>query len=279
MGTPWSITVYARDTLRAFQLLHSAYARVEELEQSTSDYRGDSEINRLVRLAPGQWRSVSTDLFRVLAYSRRLARHSGGAFDPTVGPLSKLWRRAIRHQRFPDPGAIREARSRVRWKSLRLRRPNRVRLRRDGMQLDLGGVAKGFALDAAGKVLRDAGLPAYLIDGGGDLLLGTPPPGRRGWTVMTPTGPVDTARVAIATSGSNYRYLEHRGVRYGHLIDPRSGRGVTHQVMVTVFAPTALVADGLASALSIRQKGHERLLHRYGIAPSSVRYSVVKSSP
>ena len=264
MGTPWSITVYASDTLQARQWIDSAYARVEEIEQSMSDYRSDSEINRLVRLPAQQWCPVSSDLFRVLTFSRQLARRSGGAFDPTIGPLSKLWRRAFRHQEFPAMADIQEARSRVQWKSLRLRRPNLVRLRRDGLQLDLGGIAKGYALDAAGEVLRDAGLRAYLIDGGGDLLLGAPPPGRTGWRVDTPEGQIDTAQVAIATSGAAYRYLEWEGIHYSHLIDPRTGLGITNPSLVTVMAPAGMGADALASALSVLGEAEGiKLLRRY----------------
>ncbi len=268
MGTPWSITVYTSDTLRARQRIDSAYARVEAIEQSMSDYRGDSEINRLARQGTKQWHIVSPDLFRVLSYSRQLARRSRGAFDPTVGPLSQIWRRAIRHQEFPDPVAMQEARSRVGWKSLRLRRPNGVRLTRHSVQLDLGGIAKGFALDAAGEVLRSADVPAFLIDGGGDLLLGAPPPGRTGWRVDTPAGVVDTAHVAIATSGAAYKYLHWEGKQYSHLIDPRTGLGVTRPEAVTVVAATGMVADGLASALAVL--GHGRRARRLVATASAV---------
>ncbi len=264
MGTPWSMTVYTSDTLRARQVIDSAYARVEAIEQSMSDYRSDSEINRLVALPTRRWHPVSADLFRVLTCSRLLARRSDGAFDPTIGPLSKLWRRAFRHQEFPEAADIQRARSRVRWKWLRLRRPNRVRLSRDGMQLDLGGVAKGYALDAAGAVLDQAGLPSYLIDGGGDLLLGASPPGRTGWRVETSGGAIDTIHVAIATSGGAYKYLEWEGQQYSHLIDPRTGLGITHPSPVTVLATTGMVADALASALSVLGDVEgKKLLRRY----------------
>nr|WP_256534219.1 FAD:protein FMN transferase [Lewinella sp. JB7] len=266
MGTPWSVIVYATDTLTARKWVEAAFARIEAVEQSMSDYRTDSEINRLVRRTPRMYHPVSCDLYRVLRFSRALARRSGGAFDPTVGPLSKLWRRAIRHQTLPTEEELRQAGTRVQWKYLRLRRPNRVWLARDDLQLDLGGVAKGYALDAAGDVLRSAGLDCFLIDGGGDLLLGAPPPGRTGWEIQTPDGPVTAARVAIATSGAEYRHLEWEGRRYSHLVDPRTGLGIAAPRPVTVMAPRAMVADGLASAVSVMEEeaGH-RLLRRYGL--------------
>ncbi|THH40024.1 FAD:protein FMN transferase [Neolewinella litorea] len=251
MGTPWSITVVATDTLQARRAIDSAYARIENIEQLMSDYRNDSEINRLVRQPPRRWHRVSADLHRVLTFSRRLARITDGAFDPTIGPLTKLWRRAFRQQRLPDPTSIIRARSRVQWKWVRLRRAGRVRLARADMQLDLGGVAKGYALDAAGAVLEDAGLSVYLIDGGGDLLLGDPPRSQTGWQVLTPSGVVDTSRVAIATSGARFRYLEQDGRRYSHIIDPRTGYGLQDPRAVTVIASDGMSADGLASALSV----------------------------
>ena len=264
MGTPWTITVYANDTARAATSIARAFLRVAGIEQVASDYRADSEISRLTRLPARRYHRVSEDLFSLLHQSLTLADRSGGAFDPTVGPLSRLWRRAFRQQRFPGQEAIDLARSRVQWRSLRLRRPHLARLSRDDLQLDLGGIAKGYAIDAAAAVLSNAGLSAYLVDGGGDLLLGDSPPGSCGWSVATPAGAIDTANVAIATSGSAYRYLEHEGSRYGHLIDPRTGLGVVHQGSVTVYGPTATLADGLASALSIlAPQRHRALLRHY----------------
>ena len=264
MGTPWTVTVYAADTTQARRAIDSAFARIEAIEQVASDYRADSELNQLTRLPVRQYHRVSDDLLHLLTVSLELSRHSAGAFDPTVGPLTKLWRRAIRQQQFPTEQAIAAARTRVGSKHVRLRRGGRVRLARDSMQLDLGGIAKGYALDAAGAVLQHLGITSYLIDGGGDLLLGAPPTGRASWRVTTPAGPVDTSRVAIATSGASYRYLEHDGRRYSHIVDPRTGVGVTRPESVTVFAPTATVADGLASALSVLdQRRAQRLLRHY----------------
>ncbi|MEL7159154.1 MAG: FAD:protein FMN transferase, partial [Bacteroidota bacterium] len=207
----------------------------------------------------------------VLHFARRLARRSKGAFDPTVGPLTKLWRRAFRLQTFPARERILAARARVQWQDLKTASNDRVRLRRNGMQLDLGGVAKGYALDAVGEQLRQNGYRSYLIDGGGDLLLGEPPPGKPGWSVVTPTGENlgELSEVAIATSGATYRYLERDGVRYSHLIDPRTGYGVTGHELVTVIAPTGMVADALASTLSI-SGDDAKLCRRYGASRKTI---------
>ncbi|MFT6485722.1 MAG: thiamine biosynthesis lipoprotein [Neolewinella sp.] len=247
MGTEFRITISAADTSGMQRTIDSAFRRVDELEQMMSDYRAGSELNRL--RGSTKWQQISPELHEVLVFSRALAKQTRGAFDPTIGPLTKLWRRAFRQQAFPAEDRILAARARVHWKDLRVAKRRRVRLRRKEMSLDLGGVAKGFALDEVGKLLRKAGFPAFLLDGGGDLLLGDAP-SDEGWTVKFPaSGSVsDLYNVAIATSGDAYRYLEWEGVRYSHIIDPRTGYGTTHQREVTVFGPSAMVADGLASA-------------------------------
>ncbi len=273
MGTPWSITVCATDTVAANEAIALAYERVDSVEQRMSDYRSDSEVNRLSRLPAGGWYAVSYDLYRVLDFSLELAEWSEGAFDPTVGALTRLWRRAFRQQQFPDRTEIERATDLVGFRHLQLRK-NSVRLDRDRLRLDLGGVAKGYALDAAAEVLREAGFAAYLIDGGGDLLLGEPPAGRGAWHVLTPAGPIDTAHVAIATSGADFKYLEWRGTRYSHLIDPRTGVGIIDLRSVTVFAATGMLADGLASAISVmgesawrdRPRHFEKVAVRWSVA-------------
>ena len=275
MGTPWSVTVYAADTVFARRMVDSAYARVEQIEQSMSDYRADSEINRLTRLPKRRWRAVSEDLARVMTFSLGLARWSDGAFDPTVGPLSRLWRRAFRQRIFPEEDKIEAARRLVDYRRVRLHPSKGIRFRRDSLRLDLGGVAKGYALDAAAGVLRSSGLTAFLIDGGGDLVLGDAPPGRSGWRVATPSGPIDTCRVAIATSGSSYRYLEHDGNRYSHLIDPRTGLGIIDPRSVTVMASTGMEADGLASAASVLGE-KEWLRRRERFAHARIIWSIAE---
>lgn len=263
MGTEFHLQLYALDSLHAASIAQRAFARIDALEASMSDYRRDSELNQL----RPSWQTVSPDLWAVLRFSRRLARRSKGAFDPTIGPLSKLWRRAFRLKEFPARERIIRARARVQWKDLRTAGTSRVKLRRSDMQLDLGGVAKGYTLDVVGKLLEQHGYRSYLIDGGGDLLLGEPPPGKAGWSVVTPNGKhlSPLRNLAVATSGATYRYLEEDGVRYSHIIDPRTGYGVTGHKVVTVIAPTGMVADGLASTLSVlrEERRIQSLLKRY----------------
>jgi len=120
------------------------------------------------------------------------------------------------------------------------------------MGLDLGGIAKGYAADAALAELRARGLHRALVDGGGDLALGAPPPGSDGWRIALPQGErLVLADAGVATSGDRHRYLEVDGVRYAHVVDPRSGVGVRQAPTVTVIAPDGTTADVLASALTV----------------------------
>jgi len=167
----------------------------------------------------------------------------------------------MRRGRLPPDDQLAQARQAVGYRYLALDSVARTaRLDRPGMRLDLGGIAKGYAVDEALKVLRAHGLPRALIDGGGDIRLGDPPPDRPGWRVELTTVRADgeratqerlLARRAVATSGDTYRYVEVDGVRYSHILDPRTGMGLTDERLVPVIAPTGMQADALASALSV----------------------------
>lgn len=269
MGTLFHITLYAADTLAAERACVLAFARIDSLEAQMSDYRNDSELSRLSNTT--EWSPVSRDLWQVMRLAQCISSHSKGAFDVTIGPLSKLWRRAFRQQQFPDSERLASARSRVNYRCLQLhRRQYKLRLRRPGMQLDLGGIAKGYALDAAYQILQQHGIDKVLLDGGGDILVGASPARATGWTVALPSdNPANIPKLvlthrAIATSGATYRYLEWQGQRYSHLIDPKTGLGVQHPHQVTVAAPCAALADALASACSVLDKNKgKRLVDRF----------------
>ncbi|MBU1820268.1 MAG: FAD:protein FMN transferase, partial [Bacteroidetes bacterium] len=134
----------------------------------------------------------------------------------------------------------------------------KVKLTQPGMRLDVGGIGKGYAADAAVAVLKKLGINAVLLDAGGDLTLADPPPGKAGWEVEVTSGlPHDStttlllSNVGIATSGATYRYLEHEGVRYSHIVNPQTGVGLRYHVRTTVIAPNGTLADALATAFSV----------------------------
>ncbi|MCC6461597.1 MAG: FAD:protein FMN transferase, partial [Saprospiraceae bacterium] len=185
---------------------------------------------------------------------------SDGAFDVTVGALTRLWRRARHQQELPDPARLAAARATVGWRSLRFSKNHRLRLTRAGTRLDLGGIAQGYAADECLRLLRIAGIRQALADAGGDIALGDAPPDASGWRIEKPgLGPAGEAKTevlflsncGITTSGASSRYLEMDGVRYSHIVDPRSGQSLTHRNLVTVQAPDATTADAWATAISV----------------------------
>jgi len=200
----------------------------------------------------------------VLAAAEDVARASGGAFDVTVGPLVALWRRARRQGELPAPERLAAARAAVGWRALALDRARgAARLGLAHMRLDLGGIAKGYALDAALAELARHGIERALVDGGGDLAAGAPPPGADGWRVgvagLDAAEPqadragmqLSLAHASLATSGDLERSFELDGVRYSHILDPRTGAALTERRLVSVRAPSGMEADAWATALSV----------------------------
>ena len=262
MGTQFRVTVYATDIRSAQQAIARAFARAAELDAKLSDYRDDSELNQLCRTRRMR---VSDDLRRVLAYSQRVARESDGAFDITLGPFIRLWRESRRTRILPSPQQIAEARTRIGYRKIILRRVE-VFLAAPAMQLDLGGIAKGFAAAEMLLVLRDAGFPQSLVAAGGDLAIGDPPPGRAaGWRVeLGATGEVrDLSRCSVSTSGDESQFVEINGVRYSHIIDPRTGLGLIKSRPTTVIAAEGMEADALATALQVRPGAAKKLARKH----------------
>lgn len=283
MGTLFRIVLYAETQFSADSSANKAFQRINDLNNKLSDYLPDTELNLLsASSGSGKKVKVSKDLYRILRQSKRWSRWSGGAFDVSIGPLSKLWRRAFRQQEFPDSIMVANALAKVNYRWIKLYPLSRkVKLKKSGMRLDLGGIAKGYAIDEAMKILMEQGIKHALVDGGGDILFADPPPddatpvGRSSadpaWILQTPDG--DTLRVAqtaVTTSGDTYRYLEHQGKRYSHIINPKTGYGVIGSAIITVMAPDCTTADALASTLSI--------IDRKKIKPWKRKWKVIKQT-
>lgn len=261
MGTVFRLVFYAADDSLAATAARTTFGQVDTLNAIMSDYLPESELMRLCAQAgTGKKVPVSPDLWRILRLSVRFTRQSAGAFDPSIGPLTRLWRRGRNLQEVPDSARIEAAKSRVGFQNIRFySRKHRIALRIPGMQLDLGGIAQGYAADACLQTLKKYGITRALADAGGDIAAGDPPPGHSGWTIGLPhaAGGLDTARYILArggitTSGASFRYIEDRaGRRYSHIVDPRSGWGITRPVLVTVQAPSATEADAWATAISV----------------------------
>lgn len=273
MGVPFQIVLYATNPTQARAASDAAFARIEALNAIFSDYEPDSEITLLGRHAPvGTPVPVSRELADLLHRSQSLARASDGAFDVTVGPMVQLWRRARRHRELPSPHLLAEARTRSGWQHLSVDpRSQTVTLHRDRMRLDFGGIAKGYAADEALRVLRELGCPRALVAASGDVAAGDPPPDRPGWRIEIGQSDLPAAppprilwlrNAAVATSGDLFQRLEIDGRRYSHILDPRTGMGLTDHGLVIVLARDATTADSLATTLSVLGPAGLPLLER-----------------
>jgi thiamine biosynthesis lipoprotein len=267
MGVPWTITVHADSAAAGRAAIAAGFAEVARLERILSDYDPESELSRLSALAPTRHPiPVSDDLWRVLAQAVRIRDVTDGAFDPTVGPLTSLWRQARRSGRLPLPDKLARAREAVGPEVLRLVPEARaVMLERPAMRLDLGGIGMGYAVDRAVEVLGRRGIAAGMVDASGDVAVWGAPPGTAGWKIAVAplraagddvaagdsADQLVLAHGAVTTSGDAFQAVEIDGLRYSHIIDPRTGLGVVGPTAVTVVAPDCTTADALATAASV----------------------------
>ena len=265
MGTRFQIVLYAPDAAAAQRAARAAFARIAALDDSMSDYRASSELMRLSAQSGGAPVRASEDLFRVLVAAQNMARRSDGAFDVTVGPVVRLWRMARLRQRLPDPARLAAAEKLVGYAKIRLNAQTRtVQLLAPGMILDLGGIAKGYAADAALAMLKEHGITRALVAGGGDIAVGDSPPGEEGWTIgiaplESPGAPphrfVHLHNAAISTSGDAEQHVKIDGIRYSHVIDPRTGQALTGRRGATIIAANCTTSDALATAVCVLGPG------------------------
>jgi thiamine biosynthesis lipoprotein len=255
MGTTVRVVFYATSPELAERGRAAAFAVMKEIDDRMSDYKPDSELSRLSRAAGKGPQPVSQPLFDVLRESIRTAELSDGTFDITIGPLVRLWRRSRKELKLPSSEEIRTARALVDYRKLVLDPAKRTaELRMEGMVLDLGGIAKGYACDRALAVLKELRITRALVDTGGGMALGDPPPDKPGWRIGM-LG--DSSRVlvlrncGVSTSGDVEQFVEIDGKRYSHVIDPATGLGLTNQAMATVIAPTGLISDALDTPICI----------------------------
>lgn len=262
MGTLFRAVARAPDSATALSALLAARDEVRRLDSLLSDYRDDSEVSRLARAAgSGRWTALSPETADLLRTSLRWAEATDGAFDPTVGPLVTTWGFRGASPHVPSPPARDSALRLVGWRLIELREGGReARLPRRGMALDFGAIGKGFALDRAAATMRRRGADAGMLDLGGNVLVFGRGPGADGGWPIGIRDPRRPGRVlgtlvldsgSVATSGDYERFFEEDGVRYGHILDPRTGRPARGVLQVTVEAPDGTTADALSTALFV----------------------------
>ncbi|MGY8732695.1 MAG: FAD:protein FMN transferase [Pirellulales bacterium] len=261
MGVDFRIDLFARSEMDADRAFKAAFSRITDLDQCMSNYRADSELSLLCTNATkNQSIKVSEDLWAVLIYANRISSLSNGAFDVTIGRVTKLWRRARRQQELPSEQRLAEELEFVGFEKLILNPVDQsVMIRTPGLLIDLGAIGKGYAADEALKVLKDLGITRAVVNASGDVRFGAPPPDSAGWPTgigaLSSTGlPIllqPQSQGAVATSGDAFQFLEINGKRYSHILDPRIGMPVQVRSSVSVWAATGMAADALASAVSV----------------------------
>ena len=261
MGTTAHIVVHAADEEKGQAAIDAAFQRADEIGFICSDYNPESELMRLCRGPVNEPIPVSRTLATVLTHARSIAETTEGSFDPTLGGFTKLWRRSKRQKALPDAALLKKARNASGWTKFEVfLEEQTVTVKDEDLLFDLGGIAKGYAADEMLRVIQAHGISSAMVAIAGDIRLGAPPPGRRGWAVGIRTlgaeieQIIHVANCAVSTSGDIERYVDIEGTRYSHIIDPGTGIGLTRRVAATVVAPTAVQSDPLATFCCIRPR-------------------------
>jgi thiamine biosynthesis lipoprotein len=265
MGTLFRFVIYvspsdkASASSRATAAAKDGFSRVKKLNDTMSDYDPASELMQLCQKFSKEVVdpvAVSSELFFVLQKASELSKASDGAFDVTVGPIVKLWRISRRTQRLPKPDELKDALAKVGWDKVQLDAKARtVKLLTPGMQLDLGGIAKGYAADEVMEIFKSHDIRHALIAAGGDITVSNSPPGTDGWKVEIAPLPgskekriLKLKNASVSTSGDAENFVLIDGVRYSHIVDPKTGLGLTGYRSVTVIAPNGITADSTTKA-------------------------------
>ena len=252
MGTLVEITVIPAHE----QAIQEAFAAIKRVNNLMSIHREDSEISILNK--EGQ-ALLSPSTLEVIRKALKFSELTGGSFDITCKPLMNLWRRARKEKRIPSEEEIKEALSLVGWEKIILKE-NQVSLKKKGMQIDLGGIAKGYAVDRAIEALRKKGIRQALVNIGGDIYaLGDGPRGE-GWLVgiQDPRKMGEILEIikikdqAVATSGDYRKYFTLEGRRFSHIVDPDTGLTVQDvPISVTIIGPDAITTDALTTGIFV----------------------------
>jgi thiamine biosynthesis lipoprotein len=275
MGTFARMLVVAPDKRTAQRCIDAAFEQFRQIEALMSWRKEDSEIAHINRDAYANPVRVSEPTFEVLQKSVEFSRLSGGAFDITVGPLMELWRRAEDANHLPTDAELKQTLSRVGFEKLILDANNMtVRFAVDGMKLDLGGIAKGYAVDKAVEAMQKAGAVGAMVDAGGDIrCFGTPSKGKTYWLIGLQDPDVEIEKgeskienligggkpllilkftdAAVATSGNYRRFVTVGRKKYSHIVDPKSGYSSESLASVTIICPAAIDADALGTAVTV----------------------------
>ena len=261
MGTSFEIYLYSPNRERASELFEDAFGEIERVEMALSNYRSSSELSRINASAANTPLVTDPEVFALLSRALDYSQRTDGAFDVTVGKLMKAWGFFRGAGRYPSDEELARAREQTGWQSVRLdNRTRAIYFLKRGIELDLGGIGKGYAIDRVAALLREGGVKAALISSGSSSIYAIgAPPGKAGWFVRVPD-PLDRAHSvsiislkdqSLSTSGNYEKFFRLNGRTYCHIIDPRTGRPVEGTLQTTVIAPEATDSDALSTAVFV----------------------------
>jgi FAD:protein FMN transferase len=261
MACVYAIDAYGPDAAALPRILDEAFDEVDRIDRLMSHYKADSPLSRINREAARHPVTVEPELFDFIADAMRYNRESAGAFDITVGPLMKAWGFFGGEGRMPSDDELAAARRHVGAAHVVLNAAEKtIAFDEPGVELDLGGIAKGYAVDRVVGLLKQRQIAAALVSAGGSTIYGLgAPPGRSGWDVMI-QDPVDSRKAAltvtlkdraVSIAGRSEKWFESGGVRYSHIMDPRTGRPVQRVISVAVLANSGTAGDALDDAFFV----------------------------
>jgi thiamine biosynthesis lipoprotein len=271
MGTDFTLYIYAADATEADREAERVFAIVDRLESLLSNYQPQSELSRINANASGRAVTTDPETFRFLKESIAWSARSDGAFDITVGKLMKAWGFFRSRGHVPTDAELAQVRAETGWKRVSLNADTRtVRFRAPGVELDPGGIGKGFAVDAAINALRGDKVKAALLSAGSSTIYGLgAPPDARGWKVRVPDperkdGVISTVTLrdtSLSTANCSEKHFVAGGHQYCHIMDPRTLHPVEGRLQATVIAPSATDSDALSNAIFVLDgNGRRRLM-------------------
>ena len=272
MGTLYHVSFYINKEEKAPLIAEKVFDRIQFLDLILSDYKEKAEVYQLNVRQPLQWESVSKDLGFVIKKSIQWSKITGQYFDPALGSLTHLWRRARRRNEFPADSMQTVAKnySGIQYIALR-KKSNQYQFKflKKGVKLDFGGIGKGYAVDEALKTLRIQGVNKAMVSAGSSVTVGDAPPSNKGWSVIADTVFFSNGEKRYienrsqSVSGDEQQYLEWEGKRYSHLLNPITGKPLTNGATCLVEGPNGLITDALGTAFSIMDFDEVRKILRW----------------
>lgn len=260
MWTDFEIVAYGPDRVRLAEAANAAFEEIDRLDQQMSHYSETSELTDINRQAARKEVIVEKELFDLLKRSLDYSRSTGGAFDITVGPLMKAWGFFKGQGRVPEPSELTAVKDRIGFQHVRLNEPaHSIRFDREGVELDLGGIAKGYAIDKAAQILRESGVRSALISSGSSIYALGAPPNKTGWpiTVRDPLAPersitnIELKDQSLSTSGCYDKVFKLEGKTYCHIMDPRTGFPIDGMLSATVITPRGVEAEVFSKVVMV----------------------------